>query len=91
VTLDAIEENLPRCGIEIGNAPQEPRLAGARGALDREAFAVCDFKRELRQCADFEVLDAQQDLISSNGMVTLAIEGTTMHRPSRRSCSALMV
>jgi hypothetical protein len=55
----AVEKDLARRGIEVGDCAQQSRLAGARRLLDREALAGRDLEGEGRQRARLQMLDAQ--------------------------------
>jgi hypothetical protein len=57
--LLAVDDDVARRCIKIGDGPQQQRLAGARGTLDGKAFAVGDLKAQGRQPGDLQAFDAQ--------------------------------
>jgi hypothetical protein len=61
MSLSAVKKDEALDGVEVGNGPKEPRLAGPRSTFHRQAFAVRNLERERRQRRKSQCFDAQHE------------------------------
>ena len=85
VAFRTVEKDVAACRIEVGDGTQNPRLAGAGRAFDRDALARRHLERKQRQAGDRQSVDFQHVVqVSGSGPRHLAAASPSSTHDRRR-------